>query len=666
MDTGFRPFYSFASRRVVAAIVVCVFVITSMCASSLAQCTSCSPSNSGGGGIGGGGGGGGLAASGGDTAQRLRGEGSGKNTFRLDKESGQGGVKSEGDVLVNMQKLFRKIWLDPAQASAPKSELDEWFNPHSRDALIDFGTREREVTGGAGRMWAGSPNPSWFWGCTGACPDCEWPHPEHLTPTCCYKSTMAYAALVTDTNFKACCVRTEEENESMEEIACRHPRGDGWAGLFEYYFPTNAIGWEAQRATSMIAPDSKVKTCLDGSDKLMENSSWMAQAIQKMSQSGDGSVNAKVADALSGSKLRPKDESLRFSDSLQSGGLTMRVNFAHMDPAEREALAIQYCMHPKQFMKLMDSRGMSPSGKDRDTLQMPGTGGRTLADLQRIPMWANYCPNAVKLMTNPQETMMRVINRDQTPTNFQKGMVAWQADPLFCQKMNVMANPKGGEFLREGVLSKQGFTGMTEESVGYTCRVGSGQKGGFATRMVPLELHSTAPIDPRTLDHAIPFMIAAGYYMGEMYNGMHSMYKRFEPRPYTRSFNLFSGKKWAGGTPNELGQPCRTFEGKDFQNKNVSDQLYLSDVNHQPFSQDKIRAEGSDPNQPEFKRYDREWTDKQSDKFHNRNFDEKVLNYGAAFRVFATCPAGYVRWRGPHSEQFAAACGEENFGGKMR
>lgn len=281
-------------------------------------------------------------------------------------------------------------------------------------------------------------------------------------------------------------------------------------------------------------------------------------------------------------------------------------------------------------------------------------------------MWANYCPNAVKLMTNPQETMMRVINRDQTPTNFQKGMAAWQADPLFCQKMNVMANPKGGEFLKDGVLSKQGFTGMTEESVGYTCRVGSGQKGGFATRMVPLELHSTAPIDPRTLDHAIPFMIAAGYYMGEMYNGMHSMYKRFEPRPYTRSFNLFSGKKWVGGTPNELGQPCRTFEGKDFQNKNVSDQLYLSDVNHQPFSQDKIRAEGSDPNQPEFKRYDREWTDKQSDKFHNRNFDEKVLNYGAAFRVFATCPAGYVRWRGPHSEQFASACGEENFGGKMR
>lgn len=657
MNTGFRSSHSFTVRRVISAILVCVLVLTATEENILAH-----PPGGGGNVIGGGG----LAASGGDTAQRLRVGEPGKNKYRLDKQTGQGGVKTEGEVLVNMQKLFKKIWLDPAQALVPKSDLDEWFNPHLRDATIDFGAREREVSGEAGRMWAGSPDPSSFWGCTGACPDCAWPHPDHQTPTCCYKSTMAYAALVTDTNFKACCVRADEEKLPMEEIACRHPQGDGWAGLFEYYFPTNAIGWEAQRATSMIAPDDKVKKCLDDSDKLMENSSWITQAIQKMSQSGDASLNAKVVDALKDSKLRPKDESLRFSDSLQGGGLTMRVNFAHMDPAERQALAIQYCMHPDQFMKLMDSRGRSPDGKDRDTLQMPGTGGPTLEDLQKIPMWANYCPNAVKLMTNPEETMMGVMNRDNTPTNFQKGMAAWQADPLYCQKMNVMANTIGGEFLRDGVMKKTGGAALTEESVGYTCRVGDAKKGGFSTRMVPVELHSTARIDPRTLDHAIPFMIAGGYYLGEMYDGMHSLYKRFEPRPYTKILNLFTGKKWEGGTPNELGQPCRTFEGKDFQNKNVSDQLYLSDINHAPFSQEKIRAEEGDPNNLEFKRYDREWTDKESDKFHNRNFDEKVLNYGAAFRVFATCPAGYVRWRGPHSEQFAAACGEENFGGRMR
>ena len=593
----------------------------------------------------------------------------GKNKFRLDKETGKGGVKDEGKVLANMQKLFSKIYLEPTQALSPKSELDEWFNPHLRDATIDFGAREREVSGEAGRMWAGIRpwSRSLLGTCTdnSACSDCPWPHPEHQTATCCIRDTMKYAELVTDTSFKACCVLADEENLPMEEIACRHPNGDGWAGLFEYYFPTNAIGWEAQRATSMIATDREVKKCLDDSDSLMENSSWIVQAIQKMSQSGDSSLNAKVADALNGSKLRPQDQSLRFSDSLQSGGLTMRVNFAHMDPAERQALAIQYCMHPEQFMKLMDSRGKSPSGKDRDTLQMPGTGGRTLEDLQQIPMWANYCPNAVKLMTNPQETMMRVVNRDGTPTNFQKGMGAWQADPLYCQKMSVKANPIGGEFLREGVFKQQGLSALTEEAVGYTCRIGDAQKGGFSNRMVPVELHSTAPIDPRTLDHAIPFMIAGGYYLGEMYNGIHSLYKRFEPRPYTKQLNLFTGKKWQGGTPNELGQPCRTFEGKDFQNKNVSDQLYLSDVNHEPFTQDKIRAEEDKPNEPEFKRYDREWSDKKPEQFHNRNFDEEVLNYGAAFRVFATCPAGYVRWRGPHSEQFSEACGEENFGGKM-
>ena len=605
------------------------------------------------------GGGGGLAAPGGQTADRLRAEK--ENNFRVDKDTGQGGVRDDGAVLSNMKMLLKKLLVEPTanQTTSPKSELDEWFNPHLRDAEIDRGMANEEATAPYfGRMWAGTTSWSIF-GCDGACPGCRWHDSRHWTPVCCGVPTYAYADKILHTNFKACCVPEGFQGCTMEEIACSFRNGDGWAGLFEYYFPTNMIGWEAQRATTMIAADGHVQKCLNDSNSEMENSKWVADAIQKGIHRSDGSIQGKVADSIKA--VRPKDESLRFSDTLQGGGLTMRVNFAHMDPAQRYALARQFCMHDKQFMKLMDPK--------YDRLQMPGTGGSTLYELQNtatIPIWANYCPVAVKLMTDVNQTRL-IMNVDRTPTDFIRGMMAWDADPLYCQKMNVRANPKGGEFLREGVLKQQGLSLMTEEGVGYTCRTGDTQKGGFSTRMVPVELHSTAQIDQRTLDHAIPFMIAAGYYPGRLFNGLHSVYKRFEPRPYSQNYTeglkICTGKRWEGGGTNEQGFLCRSYSGKNLQGTNVSDQLYLSDVNHKPFSQDKIMEQGSSSSAQGFNRYDREWANQKPEDFHNRNVDQSVLNYGAAFRMFATCPAGYVRWRGPHSERFAKICGEENFGG---
>jgi hypothetical protein len=141
-----------------------------------------------------------------------------------------------------------------------------------------------------------------------------------------------------------------------------------------------------------------------------------------------------------------------------------------------------------------------------------------------------------------------------------------------------------------------------------------------------------------------------------MSNGLKSIYKRFEPMPYSKQFQMFTGQRWAGGKDqkNELGDKCLEYEGEDYRGKDQPDQLFISDVNHKPFTQEQVQK---------FHKYDREWADKQQESFHNRNFNESVLNYGAAFRIFATCPAGYVRWRGHHSEEYAQACGEENFGG---
>lgn len=593
-----------------------------------------------------GGGGSGLAASGEDAAQKLLQEKGGKNTFRVDPQSGSGGVSSEKDVLENMKKLFDKIYLPPNQSMMRKPELDKWFSPHLRDINVSMGSRFTEVNGPTGRSQAGSPEAYivliYGGSCSGACPWCDWPD-QHRSMFCCGISTQSYQNLVLDTNFKACCVKQGEQMLSREDIACLHPNGDGWAGLFEYYFPTTAIGWESQRGTTMIATNKQVKQCMESSKQMMENSNWITAAIQKGGQSSDGSITAKVADSIQGIRQNQKDPSLTFTDSLQGGGLTMRVNFAHMDPQERKALAKQYCMHEEQFMKLMDPQ--------YDTKQIGG--GSSLAALQALPIWANYCPQAVQLMTNPNETN-RVVNTDGTKTNFVQGMSVYQSDPLYCQKMNAKANPVGGEFLKEGVLKNQGSGMFSEQSVGYTCRTGSMQEGGFSTRMVPVTLYSTAKIDPRTLDHAIPFLHAGGYYQGQMSNGVQSIYKRFEPIPYSQTFNLFSGKPWKGGGPNERGDFCQSYEGNDYQGKNQPDQLYISDVNHKPFTQEQVQ---------EFKKYDREWADKQQENFHNRNFNESVLNYGAAFRIFATCPAGYVRWRGGHAEESQEACGEENFGG---
>jgi hypothetical protein len=152
-------------------------------------------------------------------------------------------------------------------------------------------------------------------------------------------------------------------------------------------------------------------------------------------------------------------------------------------------------------------------------------------------------------------------------------------------------------------------------------------------------------------------------------------YKPFEPQPYSQQFKLFKGKRFSGevggGVPapglNEDGILCSLLQGYDYQGKNRADQIYLSEKTHPPFDSPKFSASENQ----KFNQMDRQWAgDKSSDQdnFHNREFDSKVLNYGATFRIFATCPKGYVRWRGATGDHFwhagiNNACGEEHFGG---
>ncbi|MEI6518386.1 MAG: hypothetical protein WCN89_06805 [bacterium] len=54
--------------------------------------------------------------------------------------------------------------------------------------------------------------------------------------------------------------------------------------MFEYYYPTSALGWENDRTTTMIVDEEKVKECVKDSKELMEGdqaADWVAEAINK-------------------------------------------------------------------------------------------------------------------------------------------------------------------------------------------------------------------------------------------------------------------------------------------------------------------------------------------------------------------------------------------------
>ena len=597
-----------------------------------------------------------------EAAKRLEQGEQGKNKYR-------GGVGSSGEVFKNMQELFSEILV-----SKSGGKVDPWYSPHLRDSMIDPPNRVLEAVNMRGdaaplpimAFWCNIP----FTAFKSSCPmgTCWWPD-EHRHTECCYSPpTTHYKQLITDSNFKACCVRDANVIDSSEKIACQYPRGDGWAGLFEYYYPTSALGWENDRTTTMIVDKQKVSKCVAQADPLMEGTegtNLVTEAIEanikaagKLSgggSGGGGNVKGEVSKIIK--DVRPTDKKLRFADSLQSEGLTLRVNLAAMDTQERNALAEHFCMHPKQFMKLMNP--------PHDLLQQKGGADKNSLDTN-IPVWSNYCPEGVNLMTKAANSNLN--NVDGTPTDFTKGMQAWTQDPLYCQRMNLENQNMEITGIGEVIKKSQG-QGQSEASVGYTCRDGGKLNGG----MVPVTLNRHAAVERRTAiaDHALGFLIAGGLAPG-MLTGNKSNYKRFEPRPYSLTMpytvQTFIGKQFQGGGTNELNQACTGLSGQNYQFQNSSDQLYLSDKmdTNKNLTQDRIKSgEGE-----EFNRYVQKWAKNDGDsqnKISERGLDGKSQNYAAPFRIFATCPLGFTRWRPPGDANLIAnlelLCREENFGG---
>jgi hypothetical protein len=586
----------------------------------------------------------------------------------------------------NMKELFQKILIDgPGDGKA-----DKWYSPHLRDISgtqenrdLESGIRGRTAPQDYMIVYCNNPKnfpieaacprtvPSNY----GGVPVCRWhedaagsggggPNSHRPIESCFSRATTDYLALNQTSNFKMCCVREGEENASSEYIAAMHPDGDGWAGLWEYYYPTLALGWENDRTTSMIVDQAKVQQCVAASDSIMEGAQqWVTGAISRNLQAAggapSGNIQQKVQDSIQG--VRPKDQKLRFTDSLQSEGLTLRVNLAAMDPQQRQNTAKRFCMHPKQFDKLMNPTD--------DQLQLGG--GRDLQSLDNIPVWSNYCPQGVELMTNPDNSN-QLRNLDGTPTDLSAGMKAWQVDPMYCQKMNLTnVNMFITGLGRAALQSPGGF--QSQGSVGYTCLDGGKLNGS----MVPVELYRHAAVERRTAitDHALGFLIAGGV-APTMITGKRSYYKRFEPQPYSKEMpyelQTFIGTQFQGGGTNELGDSCSSVSGENYRYAgSKSDRLYISDVTNKAFDQEIVQAGDAKGG---VNRYREEWgKDQQSAaKIAARGLDKESQNYAAPFRIFATCPQGYKRWRPKPDDTHNQAliynvnmyCREENFGGR--
>lgn len=588
----------------------------------------------------------------------------------------------------NMEELFQPILI----SGQGDGKADDWYEPHLRDAMIDTENRKLEAVDVRGQtapfanmfQWCYlrtfvfpfifEPIPPNFTACPfGRCGEPHVWHDQPYTPhrpfeACLTEApTTIYKTLIEDTNFKLCCVRIEDKNKTSEQIASKYPLGQGWAGLFEYYFPTTALGWENDKGTTMIVDSKKVQECKQRSDSLMESpeaQKWVADAIARNLKAANGGQGSPVSPDLQKTvaevirDVRPQDKRLRFTDSLQSEGLTQRINFAAMDRKHKLNVTQRFCMHPAQIDKLLVPGPLS------DLLQHPATVGTSIETLDKtVPVWANYCPEGVELMTDPKKSSM-LVNVDGTPTKLNVGTQKWEQDPLYCQRMN-LKNPNMELTGFGEVIQKSPGSPETQAGTGHTCLSGGKLNGGMA----PVTLVRHAAVERRTAiaDHAVGFLIAAAL-APKMIVGKQSYYKRFEPQRYSMQvpfpYQTFIGKPFTGGGKNELGATCPSVNATLPAYSSKSDRLYISNKTHEPFTQKKI--EEINP----IDKYVQEWADQKKEEIAKRGLDKKANNYAAAFRIFATCPAGYTRWEPPMDEHnkflllnMKNFCRSENFGG---
>jgi len=467
-----------------------------------------------------------------------------------------------------IRPLVADLLWDPSKPNS--GQRDALYSPHLRDITSGLQRSAHvHVRSQAGELSGIRED---------ACPnEKSWSHAEHETTACCGVDTSRYAALREDHNFKACCVRRGEEQLSEEEIACRHPDGSGWAGLFEFYFPTQIMEWGRTDGRSLLIEEDGVAV-----------------------GGGEGKSLGSPASSLS------------------AGDITLRVNLPAMALKHREELARDLCMHPKQLMKLMDPDPV----EDPYQRKPPGQGTAGEKMLEAIPVWTTQVRFGVLLVSDPLETL-KLLNFDapsyplvggkqeratDLALGYEQGFIR---NARYCDVMAEQKQHADSDGLREAVqVYGKGLSREAQETnTGYSCR----EAGGGRISLSPLARIALKDGPEVAALRALAFAVAAGVYAPAMADSQSrtSYYKRFEPQPYFR----FSGKPFIGGAgSNEHGVQCRSVRGETYaKDRPQADRLYSIPS-----------AIGG--------------------------------SYAAPMRIFASCPKGWIRWRGVHSE---SACGEE-------
>lgn len=628
-------------------------------------------------------------------------------------------------VLQNMNKIAGKTWM-------PGDTMVKFMAPHLRDLLFEGPADRTMRTKGSERQAQ-----AWFRArakarryqicldgtiacinglneSLAACPLCQnsscgrnWPHQEHLDWACCPsdgKGSEIYEQLIYDSNFKTCCVRDgnsrdkpydrskDETKWTEEKIACSHPKGDGWAGLFEFYYPVTVVGLENQQGETMLATQQEVEQQLNILNDLKadgKRADWVAGAIERLAkyaagpgaQQQQGANQADIKQVIQEvqQELGRMDPKLRHSDSIRGLGLTARTFAPGADDTKKGAITKDLCVHPGQFHKIWHEFG----NLKHDKLLQPGFGGITAQELlNKNKFFASWSAEGYELMTNPENS--RINNFHFTRTNYVRGMQAWDQNHLFCQAKLAETDQNMKITGLDQVIKLSGWSqSFSPAATGFTCL---GHNLNLAH--VPLMLYRQAYVDRRAAigDLALPFATAAGLYPSKWVNPglLTSRQRAFEQQPYTMyaepGLQMFWGKAFNPapmlpvGVKNELNQPCRPLNGPNYQRGTGytqggnSDQIYTSDFTHKSFNQEPVL--NIDNETTAFAKYSQEWAKNEEDQKKGMRFkglDDKANNYFVAYRPMALCPLGFARWTpsDPHGllkKRLEDNCLNENFG----